>query len=161
MPVARDIARMYRGPRRVVRELAAMGQREDRAIAWLMIGCLLVFVSRLPALQRSAVQLGTDFRQDTIYAFFALLMIAPLLFYGIAAMAWGLMRLFRPHATAFGARLAVFWGWLSAAPLALFYGLLVGFNGLEHPGTVAVGALWLAVLVWFWIAGLWETSEAP
>lgn len=160
MPVTSDMARMYRKPRAVVRSLFDMGPREDRAIAWLMIGCFLVFISRLPALQRGAVQDGSNFQQDAIYAFFALLMIAPLLFYIVAFGLYLLTRALRPAATPYGARLAVFWGWLAATPLALFYGLLVGFNGLEHPGTVAIGALWLIILLWFWISGLIETSKA-
>lgn len=159
MPVSRDIVAMYRRPRKVVRGLADMGVREDRAIAWLMIGCFLVFLSRLPALQRNAVQTGSDFQQDTIYAFFAMMMIAPLIFYLIAFIAFLVTKVLRPASYAYGARLSVFWGWLSAAPVALFYGLLVGFNGLDHPGTVAIGALWLAVLIWFWGAGLIETSK--
>lgn len=159
MPVSRDIVAMYRRPRIIVRGLADMGVREDRAIAWLMIGCFLVFLSRLPALQRNAVQAGTDFQQDTIYAFFALMMVAPLLFYLIAFIAYLAAKALRPAANGYGARLAIFWGWLAAAPIALFYGLLVGFNGLEHPGTVAVGAIWMAVLIWFWVSGLIETSK--
>lgn len=159
MPVSRDIANMYRGPRKVMRGLADMGVREDRAIAWLMIGCFLVAVSRLPALQRDAVQSGTSFQQDAIYAFFAMMIIAPLLFYLIAFIAFLITKVVRPAATPFGARLAVFWGWLSAAPVALFYGLLVGFNGIDHPGTVAIGALWLITLIWFWVSGLIETSK--
>lgn len=159
MPISRDIARTYRAPRRVMRELYAMGVREDRAIAWLMIGCFLVFLSQLPGLQRAAVMDGSDFSQTTIYALFAWLMIAPLMFYGVAALAFLVTRLLRASATWFGARLAVFWGWLAAAPLALFYGMLVGFNGLDHPGTALVGALWLAVVLWFWIAGLLATTE--
>lgn len=159
MPVSRDIAQMYRRPRHVVRSLFAMGPREDRAIAWLMIGCFLVFLSRLPALQRAAVQEGNNFQQDTIYAFFALMMIAPLMFYLIAVILYLVTRALRPAADAYGARLAVFWGWLAAAPLALFYGLLVGFNGLEHPGTTLVGGLWLIAILWFWISGLAETSK--
>jgi hypothetical protein len=159
MPVSRDIAQMYRRPRAVVRGLFAMGPREDRAIAWLMIGCFLVFISRLPALQRSAVNTDSNFQQDTIYAFFALLMIAPLLFYAIATVLFLVTKAIRPAATAYGARLAIFWGWLASTPLALFYGLLVGFNGLDHPGTILIGAAWLAVLIWFWISGLAETSK--
>jgi len=159
MPVSRDIGQMYGRPRHVVRRLYDMGQREDRAIAWVMIGCFLVFLSRLPALQRDAVQNGTNFQQDTIYAFFALLMIAPLMFYLLAAILWLLTRVLRRGATAYGARLAVFWGWLAATPVGLFYGLLVGFNGIEHPGTVMIGGLWLIVLLWFWISGLAETSQ--
>jgi hypothetical protein len=160
MPVSRDIVSMYRAPRRVTGALYSMGQREDRAIMWLVIGCFLVFISRLPALQRMSVETGSDFQQDTVYAFFSLLTIAPLLFYAIAFILFGITRLLRPAATAYGARLAVFWGWLASTPLALFYGLLVGFNGLDHPGTVLVGMIWLAALIWFWINGLIETSKA-
>ncbi|MDB2369058.1 hypothetical protein N9V68_00530 [Octadecabacter sp.] len=159
MPVSRDIARMYLRPRAVVRDLYAMGPREDRAIAWLMIGCFLVFLSRLPALQRAAVQTGSNFQQDTIYAFFALMMIAPLMFYLLAALLFLAAYVIRPNATGFGARLATFWGWLASTPVALFYGLLVGFNGLDHPGTILIGAIWMAVLLWFWVSGLAETSK--
>lgn len=159
MPVSRDMGRMFRRPRVVVRELFAMGPREDRAIAWLMIGCFLVFLSRLPALQRNAVEAGSNFQQDTIYAFFALMMIAPLMFYLIAAVIFLIAKLLRPAITAYGARLAIFWGWLAATPIALFYGLLVGFNGLDHPGTIMIGAVWLIVLLWFWISGLTEVSK--
>ncbi|MDC0115917.1 hypothetical protein OAH97_00365 [Octadecabacter sp.] len=159
MPVSRDIARMYRRPRVVVRDLYAMGPREDRAIAWLMIGCFLVFLSRLPALQRGAVVTEANFQQDTIYAFFALMMIAPLLFYLLAAIFFLITKAIRPKATGYGARLATFWGWLASTPMALFYGLLVGFNGLDHPGTTLVGTIWLAVLFWFWISGLSEISK--
>lgn len=159
MPVSSDIVRTYRGPRRVVRDLLAMGPREDRAIMWLMFGCLVVLLSRLPALQREAILGQGDFQRDVTYALFGLLMIAPLLFYVIAWFLFVITRIFRRGATNYGARLAVFWGWLAASPLALFYGLLVGFNGVDHPGTVAIGVLWLAVLFWFWISGLAETSK--
>ena len=160
MPVTQDITRTYRGPRRVVRDLYALGPREDRAIMWLMIGCFLMFLSRLPGLQREAVETGADFQQATIYAFFTLLMILPLVFYLIAGLAFGITKLIRPAITGYGARVAIFWGWLAATPIALFYGLLVGFNGLEHPGTIAIGALWLICLLWFWISGLAEVSKA-
>lgn len=160
MPVTQDIVAMYRRPRRVVRRLYAMGPREDLAIMWLMAGCFLVFVSRLPALQREAVNTGADLQQTTVYAFFALLMILPLVFYAIAAVLYLVTRVLRPAATGYGARVAVFWGWLAATPVALFYGLLVGFNGLDHPGTVMMGAVWLVVLFWFWISGLAEISKA-
>lgn len=160
MPVSRDILRTYRGPRRVVGELLAMGPREDRAIAWLMIGCFIFFLARLPGLQREAVLAGSDFQRDTIYAFFALLMILPLVFYGIAFLGYLLARVMGRGATAYGARVAVFWGWLASTPVVLFYGMLMGFNGPEHPGTVAVGVIWVAVLLWFWLAGLFESSRS-
>lgn len=159
MPVSRDIIQMYRRPRQVVRTLFGMGVREDRAIAWLMIGCFIFFLSQLPVLQRQAVLGDGNFQQSVTYSLFVWLMIAPLVFYLIAFLLFGVTRLFRSGATNYGARLAVFWGWLSATPLALFYGLLVGFNGADETGTQMIGAVWLAVLLWFWISGLAETSK--
>jgi hypothetical protein len=159
MPVTTDIVRMYRGPRRVVRDLLAMGQREDRAIMWLMIGCLIVFLSRLPALQREAVLGQGDFSRDAAYAFFGLMMIAPLMFYGLAAVGRGVARLAGGRTSGFGARLALFWSWLAATPLILFYGLLVGMNGAAAVGTQAIGLLWVVVFAVFWVQGLREASE--
>lgn len=176
MPVSRDIVRTYRGPRRVVRGLLAMGPREDRAIMWLMAGCLIVFVSRLPALQREAVLAEGDFTRDAAYAFFGLMMVAPLLFYLLAflgrgaayVVAWLAAYLFSWQSNdrrfgagpdGYGARVALFWAWLAATPLALFYGLLVGLNGASAPATQMVGGLWLLVLLSFWISGLVEASK--
>ena len=159
MPVSRDIVAMYRRPRHVVADLYAMGQREDRAVAWLMIGCFIFFFSQLPVLQRAAVLEGSNFQQTVAYAFFIWLMAVPLMFYVIAFIAFVVTKALRRGATAYGARLAIFWGWLAATPVALFYGLLAGFNGTEPIGTQVIGALWLAVLLWFWIAGLIETSR--
>lgn len=159
MPVTTDIARTYRGPRRVVRDLLAMGQREDRAIMWLMIGCFVVFISRLPALQRDAVLTGSDFARDAAYAFFGLMMLAPLIFYVLAVLGQGVARVLGGAPGSYGARVALFWAWLAASPLALFYGLLVGFNGAEAPATALVGALWLVALLVFWGFGLVEASK--
>ena len=167
MPVSRDILQMYRRPRHVVRALYAMGPREDRAIAWLMIGCLLYFVSLLPITQRDIVQNGTSsvmpgvetIQQAITTQLFGALMVLPLMFYLFAGIAWGITRLVRPGATAYGARLAVFWGWLASMPLALFFGLLVGLNGADEAGTQLIGIVWIGVLLWFWISGLAETSK--
>ena len=159
MPVTTDIVRMYRGPRRVVRDLLAMGQREDRAIMWLMIGCLIVFLSRLPALQREAILGQGDFSRDAAYAFFGLMMIAPLMFYGLAAVGRGVARLAGGRPSGYGARLALFWSWLAATPLILFYGLLAGMNGAAAAGTQAIGLLWVVVFAVFWVQGLREASK--
>lgn len=161
MPVSSDIVRTYRGPRRVVRDLLDMGVREDRAIMWLMVGCIIVFVSRLPALQREAVLGAGDFQRDATYAFFGMIMVAPLLFYGLAGLGQVIARVLGRNPGGFGGRLALFWAWLAASPLALLYGLLAGFNGAGEIGTQVVGALWLAVLLWFWIMGLIEAGKEP
>ncbi len=160
MAVSRDIVRTYRSPARVVRELLAMGQREDRAIAWLMIGCLLAAFAGMPIAQRDVVMNGGDIQQRILYLLFSSLLLLPLCFYLLAGIVFAIIRPFRPAITGYGARLALFWGWLALTPLMLFYGLLAGMNGAEHSGTVLVQWIGIAVALWFWITGLIEVSKA-
>ena len=158
MAVSTDIARTWRGPRPVLRGLLAQGVREDRALIYLMIGLVVVFVSRLPALQREAVLGQGEFTRDAIYAFFGLIMLAPLIFYLLAELGRLVARALGARATSFGGRLALFWAWLAASPAALLYGLGAGFAGPAEPGTQVAGAIWLAALLWFWVQGLREAS---
>ena len=60
MAVTRNITATYRGPGRVVTDLLAMGQREDRALAYLMAGCVTVFIAQMPRLAREAHLTGED-----------------------------------------------------------------------------------------------------
>jgi len=55
--------------------------------------------------------------------------------------------------TWFGARLALFWSLLASTPLILLHGLVAGFIG-DGPVQMAVGLLWLAVFLWFWLSCL-------
>lgn len=159
MAVSTDIVRTWRGPRAVLRELLAQGTREDRALVYLMVGQLIVFVSRLPALQREAVLGEGDFTRDATYAFFGLVMLAPLMFYLLAEIARWLARALGVVITSYEGRLALFWAWLAAAPASLLYGMLVGFNGVDEPGTRVVGGIWLFAVVWFWVQGLREAGR--
>ncbi|MBT6542661.1 MAG: YIP1 family protein, partial [Rhodobacteraceae bacterium] len=54
MGVVSDIVATYRQPRRVMRRLLSMGKREDRALAFVMAGCTVVFMSQWPVLARQA-----------------------------------------------------------------------------------------------------------
>lgn len=167
MPVSRDIAQTWRRPGQVFTRLAHMGRREDRAVMWLMIGCLLFFVSQLPILQRRIVlgepPLGVaevdSFAQAAIYVFFGTMMVLPLLLYILAALMTLLVNLAGLRVSGFGGRMALFWAWLASAPGALFYGLLAGFNGPEEPGTKVIGALWLAAFFLFWGVGLRKAAQ--
>jgi hypothetical protein len=158
MAVVNDMARMWRRPRAVFADLLAMGEREDRAIAWLMAGCFLVFVAQWPRLARISLLEGTDLSQRMAYEFFAWMMIWPLAFYLLAALGLLVARAFGARVGGFGGRLALFWAHLSAAPVALFQGLLVGLNG-SGPASDIVGALWLGALAVFWITGLAEAGR--
>ena len=160
MAVSSDIVRTWRGPRRVVRDLLAQGRREDRALVYLMAGLLIVFVARLPALQRDAILSGTDFTRDASYAFFGLIIISPLLFYGLAEIGRLVAWVFGNAISSYSGRLALFWAWLAASPAALLYGLGAGFVGPEETATQIVGAIWLAAFFWFWIQGVREAAKA-
>ncbi|WP_372893595.1 YIP1 family protein [Rhodosalinus sp.] len=162
MPVTTDIAATYRSPRAVMRRLLAAGRREDRALAILMGGCLLAFIGRWPALQRAATletdAEGPSFEAMMAGALFGWIFVAPLLFYGLAALSHLVARALGGQGGFFGARLALFWSFLAAAPLLLLHGLVEGFVG-PGPGLQIVGVLWLVAFGWFWIASLREAEK--
>lgn len=157
MPVSRDIWRTWRSPGRVFGELFAMGPREDRALMFLMLGCLMFFLSQLPILQRRIVleqaPLGVTgvegLAPAATYVFFGAMMILPLLFYILAAVLTLIANAINGPVSGARGRVALFWAWLAASPAALLYGLLAGFNGPEEPGTKVIGALWLALFALF------------
>jgi hypothetical protein len=59
--------------------------------------------------------------------------------------------------SAFGARLALFWAVLAAAPLWLAAAAVETL--LPGPAATLAGALALAALVWIWLAGLVEAEH--
>ena len=159
MAITRNIRATYTGPGRVVSGLLAAGQREDRALAYLMAGCLVVFVAQLPRLAREAHMTGGDLNMMMGGALMGWVLIAPLALYVIAGMTFLIGKLFRGQGTAFGARLALFWALLASSPLMLLNGLVAGFIG---PGLElqVVGFLWFAFFLWFWLAGFMATQKA-
>ena len=82
----------------------------------------------------------------------AWLFIAPLILYAVAALSHLAGRAFGRGPGGYGARIALFWALLAAAPVMLLWGLTAGFVG---PGIELnlVGLLWLGVFGWFWAAG--------
>ncbi|SEL93517.1 hypothetical protein SAMN04488077_10171 [Roseovarius tolerans] len=157
MPVTRDIVATYRGPRRVVRRLLDMGEREDRALVMLVGACVVVFVAQWPRLAREAHLAERDLNPLLGGALMAWLFIAPLLLYAIALISHGIARLSGGRGTAYGARLALFWAFLAASPLILLHGLVAGFVG-PGPGLQGVGLIWCGVFGWFWLSGLREAE---
>lgn len=160
MAVTSDIVATYRGPRRVVRRILADGHREDRALVFLMAACVLLFVARWPGLARQAHLEEVDLNPLMGGALMGLLFIAPLVMYALAALSHLVARLVGGAGSWFGARIALFWALLAASPLFLLNGLVAGFIG---PGTELkiVGALALAIFLWFWLAGLVEAESRP
>lgn len=168
MAVTTDILRSYRTPRQVVRELLGMGEREDRAFAYLMLACVLVFVAQLPRLSRKAhLETNTQTAEETAelaaggwsylhqlvaYEVLAWLIVWPLFFYLIALVLHIARRALGSKASPFQTRLALFWAFLAASPLALLFGLTTGFVG-PGPQATLVGALWIGGFVIFVAAG--------
>lgn len=153
MPVTADITATYRGPGRVIGRLLDAGQREDRALVILMAFCVLMFIAQMPRLAREAHLNGTDLNMLMGGALMAWVFIAPLALYLLAAVSHLVARLFGAKGSWYGARLALFWALLASSPLILLHGLVAGFIG-PSPALSLVGAVWLGVFAWFWIAGL-------
>lgn len=159
MPVTTDITATYRGPRRVMQRLLEMGQREDRALAFLMTACGIVFVAQLPRLAREAHLTGQELNMLMGGTLLAWVVIAPLIFYLLAGLSHAIARLLGGQGDWYGARLALFWSLLSSTPLMLLHGLVAGFIG-PGPALQGVGLLWLGVFLWFWISSLFQ-AERP
>lgn len=159
MAVTADIGATYRGPARVMQRLLSAGQREDRALLLLMAFCGLTFVAQLPRLSREAHLTGQDLNPLMGGALLAWVVIAPLAFYALAALSHLVARAFGGRGTWYGARLALFWSLLASVPVLLLYGLVSGLIG-PGPSQQAVGAAWIGVFLWFWVASL-RAAERP
>lgn len=155
MAVTTDIVRTWRSPRVVMRELLSHGQREDRAIAYVMAACLILYVAQWPRLKRAeqfelyGPDGASDFQMNAGIAFFAMLIVWPLMLYIIAAITHLVAKIFRAKGTHYTARLALFWAFLAASPVGLLYGLTIGLIG-PGPATNLVGWVWAIVFGWIW-----------
>lgn len=165
MSISNDVFRAWVRPRAVMRRLLDAGERENRALAILMAGCLLIFVAQWPRLVRLSegidLPAGAEMQelsQLIAYSLVSWLIVWPLIFYIAAGITRILARVVRGKGTGYGARLAMFWAVLASTPAALLYGLLAGFNG-ETLGTQAVGAVWLVGFVWIWVQSLRESES--
>ncbi|MCB5197997.1 Yip1 domain-containing protein [Loktanella sp. DSM 29012] len=165
MAVSTNIMRAWRRPRQVMRELLDQGKREDRAIAYLFVFCILVFIAQWPRLSRRAAGFELapgaeppELSQLMTYELFAWLMVWPLVLYGLAALSHLVARLFGGQGSFYSARLALFWSLLASVPLLLLYGLMAGFLG-PAAGTQLVGAVWLLIFGYIWLQSLREAEK--
>ncbi|MFN3208476.1 MAG: YIP1 family protein [Roseovarius sp.] len=160
MPVTTDIVAAYRGPRTVFRRLLAMGANEGRALAILMAGCAIFFISEWPRLAREAHLAEEELNPLLGGSLLAWIFIAPLIFYAIGTLSGFVLRGFGTAASGYAGRLALFWAWLVASPVKLLHGLVAGFVG-PGAGLTAVGAIWLVVFLWVWFSDLREAVQVP
>jgi hypothetical protein len=86
------------------------------------------------------------------------LFVAPLGLYAIAAFSHLVARLLGGQGTWYGARMALFWALLAAAPLWLLWGLVAGLIG-PGPALSATGVVALGAFLAIWIAGLFAVER--
>ena len=154
MSLTGDILRSYRAPRQVLRGKLGAGQREDRLLAVLMGACLLAFVAQWPVNARLAhLDPSVPIEARMAASLQATLFLGPLLAYALAAASHLVLRPFGGRGTFFGARLALFWALLAAAPAILLNGLVRGMIG-PGPAETVTGALALGAFLGIWVAGL-------
>lgn len=156
MALTTDILRSYRSPGRVLRRRMA-GSGEDRALITVMLACALIFVAQWPRLSREAFLSGQEAEMLIGGAMLGWLFLAPLVLYALAAASHLVARLMGGRGSFFGARMALFWALLAAAPLWLLWGLVAGLVG-PGAGLDAVGIVALLAFLWIWIAGLWSVE---
>ena len=125
-----------------------------------MVACLLIFIAQWPRLSREAFlqpEIPLDVRIGG--ALMGWVFIAPLLFYGLAALSHVISRLAGGQGSYFGARLALFWSLLVISPIVLFLGLVAGFIG-AGPAANATSLLLLLAFLYIWGSSLME-AERP
>ena len=147
MAVTRDIVEAHLRPRRVMARLLRMGQREDRVLAMLMGGCIILFMSQWPYRARQAHFTGETLTDYIQHDAVGLIFVLPLLAYGVAALLRLISRIFGAKADYYSARLAMFWALLASSPALVLAGMVKGFIGLGAANSI-VGALWLLVFLW-------------
>ncbi|MGP1355828.1 YIP1 family protein [Roseicyclus sp.] len=163
MSVSRDIVATWRRPREVMRRLLAQGRREDRALAFLIGACFLIFVAQWPRISREAyfaAEGDAPLQARLAITFFAMLMIWPLMAYALGALTHLVARLVGGRGTWYSARLALFWALLASTPAWLLHGLVAGFIG-PGPAQNLVGALLLLAFLAIWGICLGEAERGP
>lgn len=143
-----------------MRRILAAGPREDRAIATLAAGCLVLFVASWGRLAREAAETGQELVPLMSNTLYATLFVVPLLMYGIAALSHLIAKPFGAKGGWFAARMALFWTLLATSPLLILWGLTSGLIG-PGPQEQITGLIWLVAFVVLWTLNLREAERIP
>jgi hypothetical protein len=150
------IAYAYRDPRGAMGRILAEGPGEARALAWLLLACLLYWLAGVPRTAEEAAGVPVEDPLTAILAakLFGLLVLAPLVFYGMAALLHLGARAAGGAGSFAAARAALFWTLLLGAPMALALAAL----GAVEPAVPVLAAvrptLWLGYAAlgwWLWL----------
>ena len=144
-----------------MRKQLRMGQREDRAIAYLLGACFLIFVSQWPEASRQAfIDPEVPLQARIGGLLFSWLFIMPLVLYAFAAVTRVIAMPLGGMGTWFTARLALFWTLLATTPGWLFWGLVSGFVG-PGPAEQVVGAILFFSIIAIWGICIREAERNP
>lgn len=145
-----------------MRDILAAGQREDRALATLLAGCLLIFVAQGPRLAREAQLMpdGPPLEALMTTTLFTWLLVWPILFYVLAALSHLGARVLGGRGSWFGARMALFWTVLAVTPMMLLDGLVRGLIGPGSAASLTGGAALFAFVV-IWAQSLHTAETLP
>lgn len=158
--VVAELARVWRQPAAFMADRLAEEAREDRAFAVLMAACGLSFVAQWPGLARAAhIDPAVPLEARMAGALMATIFLLPILAYGLAALGRLVARALGGQGGWYGARLALFWAWLAAAPLALLSGVATAMLGPGLPAALA-GAAVFAAFLWLWVRLLAASERA-
>lgn len=154
--VVAAIARGWRDPRAEMARQIDAGLSESRALAHLFAACGLGLVASLPAAVRAAQGLDIDEPLTGVIAahLFGYLFVAPLLFYGLAAMLHLVGRVFGARGGFLPARAALFWALLLGAPIALGLALVSALAEMALGAGVLRWTAYLGyagIVIWFWL----------
>ena len=141
-------------------EHVARGTGDSEAFIFLMTGCLMVFVSRLPVVSREAFLTGSDFMVNIGGHLMALVFVLPLVMIALAYVAHLIAKVLRAPGRAEGARVATAWALLAASPAMLLNGLTEGFLG-SGPALDLVGLIALGGFIWIWVNSFYVAEWTP
>ena len=154
MALTNDIVATYKGPSKVIGRFLGQGRNEVRALLFVLIAGLLMFIAAAPYQAREA-QLNPDGPLEVrlYWSAFLFIFIVPLLLYLLAAVIWVVSKVARMPVSGYQVRFTLFWALLASAPVMLLLGLVAGMIG---PGIQLqiTGFAWVGVFLWFWLSGL-------
>ncbi len=154
MGVGGDILRTWTAPGPVLDRQLCRAPDEPRALAVLIGACALMFLAQWPLALRAATLDPTIPLEARLGgALMAWLFLVPPVAYLVAALSRLVLRALGRRATAFGARMALFWALLAAAPLWLLNGLVGGLSGPSVLFTMTQVVALVATLG-LWLRGL-------
>ncbi len=161
MALTSNLVSTYTRPKVVIRGMLDQGENEGRAVGILIIACFIIFVARWPSLSREAfLDPSIPLQGRMGGALVGLVLIAPLLFYGLAALSHLVAKIFNGKGSYYSARLALFWSLFATTPLFLLVGLVDGFIGEGSASTVCQFIL-LIVFLYIWLFCLIEAEAKP